>query len=234
MARSNVRNQDGAFFDAQPHPAARDVFTSFTLLLISPTPRQIDLHSREKYVVSLNCRDMAFLATDLIELVPLDSDDETHVEVYRQSRNEPEMRATGAYGECDTRSQTRERIDEGHSTENPSALCAIRAEETVVGWAVTNLHDARAHAAYVGYYVLPDYWSNGYASEAAQLLVSYAFDELNAHRVEASVQADNPASKRVLEKLGFQQEGTKRDAYYKQGEYKDITLWSLLADEFEE
>ncbi len=47
---------------------------------------------------------MAFLATDLIELVPLDPDNETHVEVYRQSRNEPEMRATGSYGECDTRS----------------------------------------------------------------------------------------------------------------------------------
>ena len=90
----------------------------------------------------------------------------------------------------------------------------------------------RAHAAYVGYYVLPDYWGNGYASEAAQLLVAYAFDELNAHRVEASAQADNPSSNRVLEKFGFQQEGTRRDSYYKQGEYNDIMLWSLLEDEF--
>ena len=45
---------------------------------------------------------MASLDTDLIELVPLDSDNEVHVETYRQSRNEPEMRATGAYGECNT------------------------------------------------------------------------------------------------------------------------------------
>ena len=177
---------------------------------------------------------MVFLANDLIELVPLAPDNEVHVEAYRQSRNEPEMRATGAYGECDTPSQARERISEGQNTENPGALCAIRAEETVVGWAVTNLHDSRAHVAYVGYYVLPDYWGNGYASEAARLLVTYAFDELNAHRVEASVQADNPASRRVLEKLGFQKEGVKRDAFYKEGEYKDIQLWSLLTDEFAE
>jgi RimJ/RimL family protein N-acetyltransferase len=201
---------------------------------VSTNAGQIDLHNRDEYGVSPGFEDMVFLATDLIELVPLDPDNEVHVETYRQSRNEPEMRATGAYSECDTPSQTRERINEGHSTENPSALCAIRAEDTVVGWAVTNLHDVRAHVAHIGYYVLPDYWGNGYASEAAQLLVAYAFDELNAHRVEASVQADNPASKRVLEKLGFQQEGTKRDAYYKQGEYKDITLWSLLSDEFGE
>lgn len=51
---------------------------------------------------------MAFLASDLLELVPLDPDDETHVETYRQSRNEPEMRVTGAYGKCLTREQSRE------------------------------------------------------------------------------------------------------------------------------
>lgn len=177
---------------------------------------------------------MAFLASDLIELVPLDPDNDVHVQVYRQSRNEPEMRETGAYGRCHTSSQAREGIDERQNSDDPSALCAIRAEETVVGWAVTTLHDPRARVAYVGYYVLPDYWGNGYASEAARLLIVYAFDELNAHRVEASVQADNPASERVLEKLGFRNEGTRRDAYYKRGEYKDISLWSLLDSEFTE
>jgi hypothetical protein len=55
------------------------------------------LHNRDEYIVSLSFGEMVFLATDLIELVPLDPDNEVHVETYRQSRNEPEMRATGAY-----------------------------------------------------------------------------------------------------------------------------------------
>jgi RimJ/RimL family protein N-acetyltransferase len=176
---------------------------------------------------------MVFLASDLLELVPLDPDDETHIEIYRQSRNDPEMRVTGAYGECLTREQAREGIAGRQGTEIPSALCAIRVEEDIVGWAGTFLHDSRARVADVGYYVLPEYWGNGYASEATRLLVTFAFEELNARRIEASVQADNPGSRRVLEKLGFQQEGTKREAYYKEGEYKDITLWGLLKTEFQ-
>lgn len=175
---------------------------------------------------------MTFLASDRIELVPLDPADETHVEIYRQSRNAPEMRMTGGYGNCLTHEQARDGIDSRQDAENPSALCAIRVAEDVVGWAGTFLHDPRARVAEVAYYVLPEYWGNGYASEATRLLVTFAFDELNARRVEASVQADNPGSRRVLEKLDFQQEGTKREAYYKDGEYKNITLWSLLKTEF--
>jgi RimJ/RimL family protein N-acetyltransferase len=177
---------------------------------------------------------MVFLSGNAVELVPLDPDDETHVETYRRSRNEPAMRATGAYGRCLTPTQARERITELQNTDDPSALCAVRAEGEIIGWAGTWLHDVRARVADVGYYVLPDQQGNGYASEAARLLVRYAFRELNAHRVEATVQADNPASKRVLEKLGFGQEGTKRDGFYKNGEYKDLTLWSVLREEFVE
>jgi RimJ/RimL family protein N-acetyltransferase len=175
---------------------------------------------------------MVFLASDSLELVPLDPDNDTHIEIYRQSRNDPKMRVTGGYGNCLTPEQAREGIAGPQDTEDPSALCAIRVEEETVGWAGTFLHDLRARVAEVAYYVLPEYWGNGHASEATRLLVTFAFNELNARRVEASVQADNPGSRRVLEKLGFQQEGTKREAYYKEGEYKDITLWSLLETEF--
>ena len=176
---------------------------------------------------------MAFLASGSVELVPLDPDNETHVETYLNSRNAPEMRATGAYGQCLTPEQARDGITKRQETSDPSALCAIRAEEEVVGWAGAWLRDSRARVAEVGYYVLPEFWGNSYASEAARLLVIFSFNELNAHRVEAMIQADNPASERVLEKLGFQQEGQKREAYYKDGEYKDLILWGLLNDEFE-
>ena len=176
---------------------------------------------------------MAFLTSGPIELVPLDPDNESHVEAYLQSRNNPEMRATGAYGQCLTPEQARDGITDRQETSDPSALCAIRAEEEIVGWAGAWLRDSRARVAEVGYYVLPEFWGNGYATEAARLLVIYSLDELNARRVEAMVQADNPASERILAKLGFQEEGRKREAYYKEGEYKDISFWRLLRSEFE-
>ena len=175
---------------------------------------------------------MTFLPGDAVDLVPLDPADDAHVAAYRRSRNEPTMRATGSYGRGLTDDHASDRVQELQSGDEDHALCAIRTEDETVGWGTIHTVDGRSRTTAVAYYVLPEYQGNGYASEAARLLVAYAFDELNARRVEATVQADNPASKRVLEKLGFVHEGTKRDAYYKAGEYKDITLWGLLANEF--
>ena len=91
----------------------------------------------------------------------------------------------------------------------------------------------RAETASLGYYVLPEEQGNGYATEAASLLVAYAFRELNAHEVEAEVQADNPAGERVLEKLGFRREGVRRDHYFKGCDYRDISLWGALGSDFD-
>ena len=173
---------------------------------------------------------MAFLSSGSVELVALDPDNDAHVEAYRRSRTDPAMRATGAYGHTLTHESAGEKIAE-MQREEENALCAIRADETVVGWAGVHITDPRSRTASAGYYVLPDQQRNGYASTAAGLLVKYAFDELNARRVEATVQRDNPASQRVLEKLGFVHEGTKRGAFYKGGEYKDLTLWAVLETE---
>lgn len=86
----------------------------------------------------------------------------------------------------------------------------------------------------MAYYVLPDHQGRGYATEAAGLVVAYAFDELNAHSVTAEVQADNPASERVLEKLGFREVGRRRDHIYKDGSYRDVTVWDVLREGFRE
>jgi len=175
---------------------------------------------------------MAFLEGDRIDLVPLDPGLESHVRAYARSRTDSEMRSTGAYGGTLTISDAGERIEEMQGAEDPNALCAIRVSNDVVGWGGCKLEDVRARTASLGYYVLPTEQGNGYATEAASLLVGYAFDELNAHKVSAEVQTDNPASERVLEKLGFEREGTRRDHYYKDGEFRDISLWSAFEAEF--
>jgi RimJ/RimL family protein N-acetyltransferase len=143
------------------------------------------------------------------------------------------MRATGYYGQCLTRSAAREWIEERQDPDALSALCAVVAEGECVGWAAVTMNDERARAAELAYYVLTSFQGRGYATAAAGLLVGYAFDELNAHSVLAKVQADNAASERVLEKLGFQQVGRQRDNFYKDGAYRDVTVWDLLAEEFE-
>jgi RimJ/RimL family protein N-acetyltransferase len=83
----------------------------------------------------------------------------------------------------------------------------------------------------LGYLVGADARGRGVATRALALVVAYAFDELGFARVQALVHPDNPASARVLEKLGFQREGLLRG--YRAGEHgrEDRVLYSLLAGE---
>jgi len=67
-------------------------------------------------------------------------------------------------------------------------------------------------------------------TEAAEALLLYAENTLGLHRIEAYHMARNPGSGRVLEKLGFRQEGLLRDRVRKWGQREDVLLWSKIFD----
>ena len=93
-------------------------------------------------------------------------------------------------------------------------------------------HEAPVHGrAEFGYWIAADERGKGYATEAATLLREYATTERRLRRLMARVFEGNEASKRVLEKIGFEQEGRLRDHYYVDGEFLDATLYGWIADE---
>lgn len=91
--------------------------------------------------------------------------------------------------------------------------------------------DERRGWANLGYWIHPDRQGEGYATEAARLAVAHGFEELRLHRISATIVAGNEPSKRVVEKLGFVHEGTKRDDAFIDGEYVDREVYALLRDE---
>jgi RimJ/RimL family protein N-acetyltransferase len=93
--------------------------------------------------------------------------------------------------------------------------------------------DERRDWANLGYRIHPDHQGEGAATEAASLLVTHGFEELALHRISATIAAPNEASKRVVEKLGFVHEGTKRDDEFIQGEYVDREIYAVLSDEWD-
>ena len=78
-----------------------------------------------------------------------------------------------------------------------------------------------------------DYWSKGYGTEAAALIIRYGFEQLNLHRINSSVIGFNERSIRMHRKLGFLEEGTQREGIYKNGRYHDHLLFGLLRSEWE-
>jgi RimJ/RimL family protein N-acetyltransferase len=75
-------------------------------------------------------------------------------------------------------------------------------------------------------------WGKGYGSDAMQLALAFAFDELNLHRVTATVFSYNARSIALLEKLGFQREGTYREFLQRDGRRYDMFLYGLLNREW--
>ena len=69
----------------------------------------------------------------------------------------------------------------------------------------------------IGYWVHPDYWGNGYATEAAKAILKYLESELSAEKVRTAHAIANAASQRVIEKLGFVRTGTNPCGFTKQG-----------------
>jgi RimJ/RimL family protein N-acetyltransferase len=108
----------------------------------------------------------------------------------------------------------------------------IRVDGEPVGSCSLHEDDHRWGVAEVGYAVHPDHWNEGYATDAVDCLARYAFEERRINKLGADVYATNPASARVLENVGFQREGTRREHAFVEGEYVDLHEYGLLADEW--
>ncbi|KOX91407.1 GCN5 family acetyltransferase [Haloarcula rubripromontorii] len=91
----------------------------------------------------------------------------------------------------------------------------------------------RARSAELAYWVHPDHHSQGYGSDAALQMVRYAFEDRNMRRIHARAGSFNEASAALLESLGFEHEGTRREAAWYRGEYHDMELYGLLRDEWD-
>lgn len=72
-------------------------------------------------------------------------------------------------------------------------------------------------------------WGKGYASEAAQLITRYGFEQLGLHRIGLEVFSCNPRAQRVYEKIGFVHEGTMRESYFRNGKLHDTIIMGMLA-----
>jgi len=79
-----------------------------------------------------------------------------------------------------------------------------------------------------------DLRGRGYGTKASKALVEYAFEQLNLHCLYSHTLDYNIASQRVREKCGFKKEGILRQRIYKNGEYHDVVVWSILREEFDE
>jgi [ribosomal protein S5]-alanine N-acetyltransferase len=116
-------------------------------------------------------------------------------------------------------------------------------EQRGIRWAITRRSDAAFLGtggfwridtnhlrAEIGYELAPEYWGQGFMTEALLPILQFGFAAMGLHSIEAQIHPANGGSRRVLEKLGFVQEGYFRENFYdpvEQG-FTDTAVFSLL------
>lgn len=102
-----------------------------------------------------------------------------------------------------------------------------------IGWCALARWNPDFRSASLGYCLSDTAWGQGYATEAAHALLQWAFGTLDLNRVQAETDTRHVASARVLEKLGFQREGTLREDCVVDGDVSDSWVYGLLRREWE-
>jgi ribosomal-protein-alanine N-acetyltransferase len=125
----------------------------------------------------------------------------------------------------------------------------VRAEYTAqegLTWAVTlknsvtvlglfGFHDWNKYhrRAEIGYDLARAYWGQGIGAEAVRAMVRFGFEQMNLNRIYAGTIADNYESVRLLEKVGFQREGVRRQySWEEDSTFHDSAMYSLLRHEY--
>ena len=108
----------------------------------------------------------------------------------------------------------------------------LRSDARQIGGIGLRVENQHQHAE-LGYWLGAPFWGHGYATEAAREILRYGFETLALHRIFASHFKHNPASGRVLKKIGMKYEGCQREHLLKWDRFVDSELYGILRREWE-
>lgn len=108
----------------------------------------------------------------------------------------------------------------------------LRPEGSFIGAIGLGLNKAH-QLAELGYWIGKPYWNQGYCTEAAKEVLRYGFEDLELNRIQARYMTKNPASGRVMEKVGMRHEGVLRQSLNRFGAFEDAAIFSILRDEYQ-
>jgi [ribosomal protein S5]-alanine N-acetyltransferase len=92
--------------------------------------------------------------------------------------------------------------------------------------------DTQHKVAEIGYAVSQEYWGKGIATEAANEVIKFGFNNINLVRIQARCYLENIGSARVMEKAKMSFEGVIRKGLFVKGKHQDLKMYSILSDEY--
>jgi len=111
------------------------------------------------------------------------------------------------------------------------AITLREGDGSMIGSCGFNIWNRRSNSAEIGYDLMPEHWGKGVATEAVRAIIDWGFQAMKLNRIQADVMVHNDGSARVLEKLGFVEEGLQRQGGFWRGGYHDLRYFGLLRDQ---
>lgn len=159
-------------------------------------------------------------------------------EFWQRGAANPEIRHLTGNADARNRAELEEAFDDEHTTmflvclDDEGGPGPV-AEDSLRRIGTASIRDW-GRSPRLGIWLVPEVHGEGYGTEAASLLVDYAFRVFDRPAVQAKAFDYNDPSRAVLEKLGFTQEGRLRKNAFIDGEYRDGLMYGLLRSEWEE
>lgn len=112
------------------------------------------------------------------------------------------------------------------------AIIRLRHYPRLIGGINLNLTPSHHHGE-LAYWIGMPFWQHGYCTEAAAAVLHYGFSTIELHRIHATHMTRNPASGRVMQKIGMIYEGCLRQHYCKWGVFEDVALYGILRSDYD-
>jgi len=120
-----------------------------------------------------------------------------------------------------------------YKTGRAISFAIILKEKKVLIGAISMMDISTEHKrAELGYWIGKPFWNNGYATEASLELIKFGFKELRLNKIHAHHFSRNPASGKILLKIGMSHEGMLKQHILKWGNFEDIEMYGILKSEY--
>ncbi|MCL6578991.1 MAG: GNAT family N-acetyltransferase [Candidatus Bathyarchaeota archaeon] len=123
-----------------------------------------------------------------------------------------------------------------HQKEKPrkdfTLAIVLKATNTLIGGCGIYLISPDNQEGSIGYVLNRNFWGQGYATETAQALLEFGFNQLKLHRISATCDPKNTSSARVLEKIGMRREAYFHEHKWIKGKWRDSLLYAILEHEW--
>ncbi len=174
------------------------------------------------------------IETRRLVLREFDKDDFLSIHSYASDPKVSKYQPWGPNSEAETQAFLNLNIK--YQSDNPRydyEIGVVRKEDNkLIGSCGIHVSSPDNKEGWIGYCYNQEYWGNGYASEAAEVIIEFGFKQLNLHRIFATCDPNNIGSVKVLEKVGMSREGRLRQHKYQRGEWIDSYLYSILEEEY--